>query len=100
MKLWMINVLFLISTPALAFQNCKLTVLTTSAYSAGVKWNILKYNDFTLDRCTDLCSDSKALENEVDAYDLVISCKMTYLNADGSETKAKFRFIKWPSRNY
>ena len=82
------------SFPALAGHSCNLKVLTTSAYSGGITWNYLKY-DSSLEECDQLCKNQKALEAEVDAYDLVMSCKMTYKHPDGSETVTKYRFMKF-----
>jgi hypothetical protein len=84
------------SGTALAIENCKLLVLNTGVPNGGLTWTYLRYSNFSLEQCQQLCKDEEALRLEINPYALIMNCKMKYIHEDGTITKAKYTFSHWP----
>jgi len=81
-----------ISTSAFAAENCKLKVYTTSPY-ASVVVHFLKFNNYSIDQCKNLCSSKSLLQAEVPPYEIILRCGMKFINEDGTTTKTSYNHL-------
>jgi hypothetical protein len=80
------------SASVMTTENCKLKVYTTSPY-ASVVVHFMKFQDYTVDQCQNLCSSKALLQAQVPQYEMILRCGMKFTNEDGSITKASYNHL-------